>query len=627
MTGTFARTLRDHWRWIAVPVALSMSLYQFVFAYLGYPIGEIHRPLHLGLALVVAFAVTPAGSGWRGAIWDMLMIGGIVLGCGYLILNAYAIQNRFSYVTPLTPTEITLAFLTLFVVMEAARRVIGWGLVIVGVVFIAYALYGHLLPGMLGHRHYTAGRIMESMYLTKEGLWNTPLGVSANYIFIFVLFGALLLATGAGTFFTDLAQALTGRYTGGTAKTAVIASSFMGMLQGSSVSNVVTTGSFTIPAMRKSGYSGRFAAGVEAVSSSGGQLTPPILGSAAFLMVEFIGVPYFQVIQASILPAVLYYLAVFVMVDLEARRVGLSGRSGSGPAVLPMLARRGYLMIPPVTMMWFLFNGYTPTMAGFWSVLTLLVLSFVLDRENRNRFLYILLEAGREAPKLIAPVAVACAVGGIIAGVTLTTGLGLKISKLVLLASGGQLWLALLLTLVISVFLGMGMPTSGAYIVLAALLAPGLVELGVNELGAHLFIIFSAASASITPPVAIASYAAAAVAGTRPWETSLVALRLGLSIFIIPFMFVYRPELLWHGTLGEILAAFVPSAIGIACLSVAVIGYVKIPLRQVHRILLLVASMLFIYPDWRFSLVGLVLLAVAGFGIAYKAKSTWETTE
>lgn len=627
MADTVRRSLRKNWRWLAVPVALSMSIYQFVFAYLGYPIGEIHRPLHLAFALVVVFAAAPSKENWRGELWDILMIGSIILGCGYLIVNAHAIQNRFSYVTPLTRTEITLAFLTLFVVMEAARRVVGWGLVVVGVVFIAYALYGHYLPDMIGHRPYTAGRIMESMYLTKEGLWNTPLGVSANYIFIFVLFGSLLLATGAGTFFTDMAQALTGRYTGGTAKTAVIASSFMGMLQGSSVSNVVTTGSFTIPAMRKSGYSGRFAAGVEAVSSSGGQLTPPILGSAAFLMVEFIGVPYFEVIQASILPAILYYLAVFVMVDLEARRIGLSGRSETSAAVLPMLAQRGYLLIPPVTMMWFLFNGYTPTMSGFWSVLTLLVLSFVLDKENRRNFLHILLEAGSEAPKLIGPVAVACAVGGIIAGVTLTTGLGLKISKLVLLASGGHLWLALLLTLVISVFLGMGMPTSGAYIVLAALLAPGLVELGVNELGAHLFIIFSAASASITPPVAIASYAAAAVAGTRPWETSLIALRLGLSIFIIPFMFVYRPELLGQGGIGEIAAAFLPSAIGIACLSVAIIGYLLIPLRNSDRVLLLIASLLFIYPDWRFSMVGIALLALAMIRIGYKVRMTKETIE
>lgn len=601
-------TVLRQWRWIGVPVALAMSLYQLVFAYLGYPIGEIHRPLHLALALTVVFAAFPPKGSWRRDLWDAAMIAATVLGCGYLIVNAHDIQNRFSYVTPLTPTELTLGFLTLLAVMEAARRVVGWGLVAVGLAFLAYALYGHLLPVEIGHRYYSAGRIMESMYLTKEGLWNTPLGVSANYIFIFVLFGSLLLATGAGTFFTDMAQALTGRYTGGTAKSAVVASSFMGMLQGSSVSNVVTTGSFTIPAMRKSGYSGRFAAGVEAVASSGGQLTPPILGSAAFLMVEFIGVPYFEVVKASILPALLYYVAVFIMVDLEARRVGLAGQLDTGASVASLLRQRGYLLAPPAAMMWFLFEGYTPTMAGFWSVMTLLGLSIVLDSDNRRNFLHILYQAGTEAPKLIGPVAVACAVGGIIAGVTLTTGLGLKISHLVLIASGGQLWIALLLTLVFSIFLGMGMPTSGAYIVLAALLAPGLVELGANQLAAHLFIIFAAASASITPPVAIASYAAAAVAGTQPWETSMTALRLGLSIFIIPFMFIFRLELLGQGSPMDILAGFIPSVAGIACLSVSIIGYFRTPLKPLDRALLAAAAVLFIYPQWELSAGGLALL-------------------
>jgi len=625
--SSMTRTVLLKWRWIAVPVALGMSFYQLLFAYLGYPIGEIHRPLHLGLALTVVFAAYPSKGSWRHDIWDVAMIAATVLGCGFLILNAEEIQNRFSYVTPLTTTELTLAFLTLFAVMEAARRVVGWGLVVVGVAFLAYALLGHLLPSEIGHRYYSPSRIMESMYLTKEGLWNTPLGVSANYIFIFVLFGSLLLATGAGTFFTDMSQALTGRYTGGTAKSAVVASSFMGMLQGSSVSNVVTTGSFTIPAMRKSGYSGRFAAGVEAVASSGGQLTPPILGSAAFLMVEFIGVPYFEVVKASVLPAFLYYIAVFVMVDLEARRVGLAGQLDIGVTVSELLRRRGYLLVPPAAMMWFLFQGYTPTMAGFWSVVTLLALSVALDAENRRDILTILYKAGVEAPKLIGPVAVACAVGGIIAGVTLTTGLGLKISQLVLIASGGQLWIGLVLTLIFSIFLGMGMPTSGAYIVLAALLAPGLVEMGANQLAAHLFIIFAAASASITPPVAIASYAAAAVAKTNPWETSMTALRLGLSIFIIPFMFVFRLELLGQGSWSGIVMALMPCVVGIVCLSVSIIGYFGGTLRAPERTLLALASVLFIYPRWEFSAAGAALLSCIFFLAKFRRSPAKEPTE
>lgn len=613
------------WRGVVVIVALAMSTYQLIFAWFSYPIGEIHRPLHLMFALVVLFGAKPKNElpKSRAALrtaWDLFLIASIVSGCGYLIVNAYEIQERVPYITDMTRTEIVLSFLTVLAVLEAARRVIGWGLVFLGAAFLLYALFGDVLPEPFDHRRFSVGRIMESIYLTKEGVWNIPLGVSANYIFIFVLFGSLLLASGAGTFFTDIAQALTGRYTGGTAKTAVVSSSFMGMLQGSSVSNVVTTGSFTIPAMRKSGYSSSFAAGVEAVASSGGQLTPPILGSAAFLMVEFIGVPYLEVIKASVIPALLYYLAVFMMVDLEARRIGLRGAAALDGRLWPLLRHRGYLIIPPLAILWFLFQGFTPTMAGFWAVVSLGALSFIMDAENRRDFLKILFQAGVEAPKLIGPVAVACAVGGIIAGVTLTTGLGLKVSKIILLISGGYMSVTLFMTLIIAIVLGMGMPTSGAYIVLAALLAPGLVNLGVVEMAAHLFIIFAAASASITPPVAIASYAAAAVANSNPWDTSVIALKLGLSVFIIPFMFVYSPALLGFGSLMEIVVAVVPAAIGIVCLSIAVIGFIRVRLNPLERIGFFLTSLLFIHPEWMTTLVALGVAALILVSVVFRAR-------
>ena len=613
------------WRGIVVIVALAMSAYQLIFAWFSYPIGEIHRPLHLMFALVVLFGAKPKGelSKSRAVLrtaWDLFLIASIVAGCGYLIVNAYEIQERVPYITEMTRIEIVLSFLTVLAVLEAARRVIGWGLVALGAAFLLYALFGDVLPEPFDHRRFSVGRIMESIYLTKEGVWNIPLGVSANYIFIFVLFGSLLLASGAGTFFTDIAQALTGRYTGGTAKTAVVSSSFMGMLQGSSVSNVVTTGSFTIPAMRKSGYSSSFAAGVEAVASSGGQLVPPILGSAAFLMVEFIGVPYLEVIKASVIPALLYYLAVFMMVDLEARRIGLRGAAALDGRLWPLLRHRGYLIIPPLAILWFLFQGFTPTMAGFWAVVSLGALFFIMDAENRRNFLKILFRAGVEAPKLIGPVAVACAIGGIIAGVTLTTGLGLKVSKIILLISGGYMSVTLFMTLIIAIVLGMGMPTSGAYIVLAALLAPGLVNLGVPEMAAHLFIIFAAASASITPPVAIASYAAAAVANSNPWDTSIIALKLGLSVFIIPFMFVYSPALLGFGSFAEIILAIVPAAIGIVCLSIAVIGFIRVRLNPLERIGFFLTSLLFIHPEWRTTLVALGVAALTLVSVAFRAR-------
>ncbi|MFC1798459.1 TRAP transporter permease [Thermodesulfobacteriota bacterium] len=606
--------LKEGVRGLVVPLGIAMSLYHLIFAYIGYPIGEIHRPLHLAFVLVVLFLTRPKDPlpknriAIRG-IFDTLFIIFSLFATGYLILNAEEIQSRIIYVTPLSTTEVILSLLLILTVLEAAHRTVGWGLTILVSVFLLYAYLGHYLPGPLGHRNYSLGQILEQVYITKDGLWNIPLGVSANFIFIFVLFGALLISSGAGNFFTDFARELTGRYTGGTAKTAVVSSAFMGMLSGSSVSNVVTTGSFTIPAMKKSGYSDTFAAGVEAVASSGGQLTPPIMGAAAFLMVEFIGVPYLEVIKASLIPAILYFVAVFAMVDLEARRLRLSGiQGGSSSAVISLLFKRGYLLIPVVVMLYLLFEGYTPTLAGFWAFASLLILTLIFDSNNRRRIFFIFIEACSEAPKLIGSVAVACAIGGIIAGITVMTGLGVKISSIILDASMGYKMIALFLTMIIATILGMGMPTSGAYIVLAALLAPGLVKMGIPIMAAHMFIIFCAASSTITPPVAISSYAAAAIANTDPIKTSIIAFKLGLSVYIIPYMFVFNPGLIWEGSMYEIVSTFLPAIIGIICLSIALIGYLLIKLKFYERIGFFIASLVLIQQGWQTDLMGFVII-------------------
>jgi len=598
-------------------VALAMSSYQLLAGWFGEPIAEIHRPTHLGFALVILFWVTgrPARPGlptrlW--VLWNVVLTLSTLWACGYLAFHAETVQMRMLYVDALSPVEMFGAVAIVVSVLEAARRTVGWVLVGLVVMFLLYAAFGDHLPNPLWHRGYSVQNILETVYLTQDGIWGTPIAVTASYIFLFVLFGSFLIASGAGEFFTDFASALTGRATGGPAKTAVVSSAFMGMLSGSSAANVVTTGSFTIPAMRRAGYTKEFAAGVEAVASSGGQFTPPIMGAAAFIMMEFVGVPYLTIIQAAIVPAALYFIAVFAMVDLEARRLGLRA-AGDGmalPAVWTVMRGRGYLFLSIGVMIYVLADGYTPTTAGLGAIVSLLGLLVLFDPVNRRRVLPICLQAMDHAPRLIGPVTAACAVGGIIIGVITLTGLGLRMSTIVLGLAGDSLLVLLVLTMVVGIVLGMGMPTSGAYIILAALLAPGLVKFGVPVLAAHMFVMFCACTSAITPPVAISSYAAAAVAGSDPWRTSVIAFKLGLSSFLIPYMFVYGPALLGIGEPLDVAIAIVTASIGVIALSVAIIGWLFVPLGPVLRIAYFAASLVLIVPGLVTDGIGLSIVVV-----------------
>ena len=597
-------------------IALAMSAYQLFTGAFGPPVSEVHAPLHLAFALSILFLGRTemlAMDGWRriGArAYDVAVTAVMVLSTLYLVLNAEYIATRMLYVTPLTGVEMAMSAAMLFVILDAARRTVGWALVGVAVFFLLYALFGNYLPGLLWHRGYSLNAIFEYSFFTPEGVFGVPVSVMANYVFHFVFFGALLVASGAGDFFSDMANALTRRMVGGPAKASVVSSAFMGMLSGSASANVVTTGSFTIPAMKNAGYKPTFAAGVEAVASSGGQIAPPILGTAAFIMMEFVGVPYSTIIGISIIPAILYFLGIFVMVDLEARRLGLGvGTTLRTPPILQSLRRQGYLIGSVVVMLAILLDGWTPTMAAMGAIASLLVLLVVFDKAQRWRVLHVLRDAAIAAPKLVGPVTVACAVGGLLVGLIGLTGLGLRLSGLILAVAGDQLYLILALTMVMGVILGMGMPTSGAYIILAALLAPGLVDAGVDILAAHMFLIFSAAKSSITPPVAIASYAAAAIAGSDPWRTSLTAFRLGLSVFIIPFMFAYGPALLGLDTPLNVGLALATASIGIFALSVACIGWLARPLGWPLRAAFFVASILMISTSGLTDIAGIAILA------------------
>lgn len=621
-------------RFAVAIIAFAMTLYHLWTAAFGPPIREIHAPLHLCFALTVLFLTPPDLSklsqrkqiAARG--YDFLVMTVAILGTLYLALSADHIATRMLYVTPLSPLEMIVSASMLFVILDAARRTIGWALVILALAFIFYALFGSVLPGLLWHRGYSLNAIFEYSFFTPEGVYGVPVSVMANYVFHFVLFGALLVASGAGDFFSNLANALTAKMTGGPAKASVVSSAFMGMLSGSASANVVTTGSFTIPAMRRAGYEPRFAAAVEAVSSSGGQIAPPILGTAAFIMMEFTGVNYATIVGISVIPAILYFLGVFVIVDLEARRLGLGlGKAIGTPPVLSILRRQGYLLGSIVVMLAILMDGWTPTTAAIGAIASLMVLLALFDPIQRRRVHRVFGEAAVVAPKLVGPVTVACAVGGLLVGLIGLTGLGLRLSGLILQIASGNLLLILILTMVMGVILGMGMPTSGAYIILAALLAPGLVDAGVPLLAAHMFLIFSAAKSSITPPVAIASYAAAAIAGSDPWRTSFTAFRLGLSVFIIPFMFAYGPALLGLGEPMEVAVAFATASLGIAALSVACVGWIFRPISWPMRALFLVSALLMINTAGISDLAGIgMLIALVGWTYFAQRRHLQQTT-
>lgn len=618
--GVLDRSLK----YLAVPAAILMSAYHLVVAVIGPPITEAHRPLHFMMGVAILFCLGGLNQRPRtllASIVDVAFLLMIIVPSSYLVMNAEAVSGRMLYVDPLTPLQIVLACMIFLATLEATRRALGWPMVIIAVVFLVYTQIGPYLPYPLWHRGYPLPEIAEQMFLTLDGLWGVPLGASANYIFLFVLFGALMVASGAGAFFSDFANVVAGRFVGGPAKTAVFSSALMSMLSGSSTANVVTTGSFTIPAMKRYGYRPEFAASVEAVASTGGLITPPVMGAAAFIMADFLGVSYIDIMYAAAIPAVLYFLAIFIAVDLEARRVGLKVDSDVAGTPLGTLLKGLYLLVPLGVMIWFLLAGYTPASAAFWGIVSFVATLPLLARKGPKELGRILLDAAIEAPRMMVPVIVACAVGGAVAGMISITGLGVRVTSIIAAAAGDSSLLFLLFTMVIAIILGMGMPTSAVYIVLAAILAPGLIDLGFPPLAAHMFIFFGAVMSNITPPLAMASFAAAAVAGSDPWKTSISAVRLAVGVFIIPFIFIYSPELIGQGEPLVVLHAAATAAIGIFALSVASVGWLRRPIAGWLRLVIAGGAVALIVPGTMTDVVGLAVVILL-FVLLFSGRST-----
>ena len=536
---------------------------------------------------------------WIDVVLRGLLIAAAVFCCFYLVFEHEELVRRAG-----TPTTLDLVAggLAILVVLELTRRTTGWALVVVALLALGYAVAGPYLPGVLAHRGYSPLRLIEHLYLSTEGIWGVPLGVSADFVYLFVLFGAVLDAAGGGELFIGLSSRIAGATRGGPAKTAALASALMGSLSGSAVANVVTTGSFTIPVMKRTGFKPRFAGAIEAAASSGGQLMPPIMGAGAFILATWTNIPYVQVALAAAIPAVLYYVALVTAIHFEAGKTNLPASSGNVPSV----GGRLHLLIPLTVIVVFLALGRSPMRAAYWGVLSafFLAMASAATRLDWSGAKKALLSAGSGTVQ----VAAACAAAGIVVGVASLTGIGLRMSEFIVTLSGGHLPIALVLTAMGAVILGMGLPTTAAYVVLAALGAPALTEMGVPLLPAHLFIFYFGALSNVTPPVALAAYAAAGIAGGTPIRTAVTALSLAVTGFVVPFMFVYGPPLLMDGTVLSVLLAFATASIGVAALAGAVIGFVRSPLAFWERGLLAVAALCLLASGIATDVVGIVVL-------------------
>ncbi len=592
-------------------IAVAMSLFHLYTAGFGVLLAHKQRAVHLMFVLVLGFLLYPASKKGKSGVtvpwYDWLLAAAGVMVNTYILVFYEVLVRRGGLPTQM---DMVMGVLTVILVLELTRRSIGAPLAIIAVLALLYGYFGYLIPGDLGHIGYSVRRLVNQMYMATEGIFGIPLGVSATFVFLFILFGAFLEVTGVGQFFIDVAFALAGKARGGPAKAAVVASGFMGSISGSSIANTVTTGSFTIPLMKRVGYKPAFAGAVEAAASTGGQILPPIMGAAAFIMAEFTGIPYVRIIGAAVVPALIYYLAVLIMVHFEAVKLGLKGLSKAEIPNLKRVMLDGFhLLAPLIGIIYLLVVGFTPFRAAFVGII-LAVGTCMVRKHTRIRIWDIVLALNSGARKAIN-VAAACACAGIIVGIVTLTGLGLAFARAIVSLAGGMLLPTLALTMVASIILGLGLPTTAKYIILATMAAPALTLLGVELLAAHLFILYFGVIADVTPPVALAAYAGAGIAGGNSFQTGVTALKLGLAGFIIPFVFALNPTMLFiDATALTVLVAAITGAIGVTGLAGAVQGYLITHARSYERVLLLLAALSLLMPGMVSDFGGALALGV-----------------
>ncbi len=603
------RKLAGKMGWIVFFGLLAFSVFQLYTSIFGVLTAQLQRSIHLGFALALIFLLFPARKKnlkVKKVAWYDLLLAVIAVAVGaYWPVMIDELVNR---VGRLTPTDFYIGIAAILLVLEATRRTVGLPITIIAALFMAYALFGPYMPGFLAHRGLDLESLVQTMFFTTEGILGTPLGVSSTFIFLFLLFGAFLVKTGVGQYFNDLAVAVAGKSTGGPAKVAIFSSALQGTISGSSVANVVTSGSFTIPMMKKLGYRKEFAGAVEAAASTGGQLMPPIMGAAAFLMVEFIGggITYWDIAKAATIPALLYFTGIWIMTHFEAKRIGLRGLSDEEMPNRKEVLKKIYLLLPILIVIILMVSGMSIMRAALWSILSTIVVS-AFSKETRIGFRDAI-DALVDGARTALGVAAATAAAGIIVGVVTKTGLGLKLANGLLDLSGGYLIPTLMLTMLAAIVLGMGSPTTANYVITSTIAAPAIILLGVPDLSAHLFVFYFGIIADITPPVALAAFAAAGVSGGEPLRTGVNSAKLAIAAFIIPYMFVLSPELLMIDTTWTELIWVVFTAIsGMLAIGAGIIGYWLRKLYWWERVLGIIGGIMLIYPEGMTDIIGLGL--------------------
>lgn len=611
------RRFKDWKKYLIIVISVAFCLFQLYSILSGKITAQVVRATHLAFVMALAYLLFPMNKDMPKdkLPWYDVIIA-IVGACSwlYISINFDSLVRRAGIYNT---TDIIIGIVGILILFEACRRIVGTPILIISLVFIVYALFGAYAPGFLNHRGYSIQRLVSHLYYNTEGIMGTPIGASATFIFLFIFFGALLDKTGIGQFFIDICNAIAGSYDGGPAKVAVLTSAMFGTVSGSSVSNTVGTGSFTIPMMKSLGYRPEFAGAVEASASTGGQLMPPIMGAASFLMAESLGIPYKEVAKAAIIPAILYFTGIFIMVHLEAKKTGLKGLSrDSLPKIGELLMKKGYLVIPLATIIYFFVLGKTAIYAGLMGIIAAglvaiinSIVDIILKRERSFTF-NDLIDVFVNGARNIISVAVACAMAGIIIGVITLTGLGLKIGAGLISISGGISILLLMLTMISSIILGMGVPTTANYLITSTIAAGAIIGLGFEPLAAHMFVFYFGIIADVTPPVALAAMAGAAIAKSDPLKTGFEATKLSIGAFIIPYMFIFNPQILMiNTTFVEVIPILITSLIGMFGVSAGLDGYVFRKCNFIERILFIVAGLLSIYPEFYTDIIGIGLIA------------------
>ena len=627
------QTLVNITAWIVMAVAVSLSLYHLYTAGVAALTALVQRSIHLGAILSLTFLLKPVFPKARkdkfsfSLIVDWILVVLSIYCTFYIINNLAAIFERQG---DWLIRDRVVSIIGTLLVLEACRRVIGLIMTGICVASIAYAMLGPYMPELIIHKGYSIERIATTLWLTTEGIFGLPIGVAATFVFVFVLFGAILETTGGGAFFIDMAYALTGRFSGGPAKASVVASGFMGSVSGSAVGNVVATGSFTIPMMKKVGYRSHVAGAIEAAASTGGQLMPPIMGAGAFLMAEFTNTSYLTIIKTALIPAIMYYLTAIVFVHYEAKKYGLKGQPKEKlPKIMNVMKEGIHFIIPVLILIYVLVSNYSPMMAGFVAVVSTLLISLLanfirwrISTKEKNRFakfskeqVVSIIKTFENGAKNAIMVSVACAAAGIIVGMVGLTGMGLKFSSIVLELSFGIKVLAILLIGAASLVLGMGLPVTASYIVLATLAGPALLDMGVPIMVAHMIVFWYSQDANVTPPVSLASFAGAGIAKANPMRTAFTSWKLAKGLYIIPIIMAYRPLLgmgdnyeLMH---WEVIITMITTTLGLVAFASALERYFFRKTTLIETLFFWLAAMGLLWPAYWADVTGLILLFLA----------------